>query len=202
MYQIQKYTSNFGHIANENLHFVPNEHQLMMQVAVQKALDEKIFYQDEMRLFVSEQLKDVLTPEILALNGKNIRSVGGHFGTDVYNCRHAIQAMMERNAAILNFKKFNIHTGQIIKNIRLNGYKLTKIVVGLVSPSDGSFEFVGTRRGTSSKLVGTLLSNNPHLVEAIESLVSPIGLKVCKLYKSTQFTIDPAEADRSQMYAR
>jgi hypothetical protein len=202
MYQIQKRTSTFQHIANEKLHFVPNIHQVMMQAAVTKALEEKIFYQEEMRLFVAEQMKDVLTPEILALNGKNIRSVGGHFGMDVYNCRHAIQAMMERNAAISNFKKFNIHTGQIIKTIRLNGYKLTKIVVGLVNPDDGSFEFVGTRRGTSSKLVGTLFANNPSLVEVIESLPNPLGVKVCKSNNSTQFTIDPAESQRSMMYAR
>jgi hypothetical protein len=202
MYKIQKHTSSFGHIANTNLHFVPNVHQMMMQAAVQKALDEKIFYQEDMRLFVAEQMKDVLTPEILALNGTNIRSVGGHFGTDVYNCRHALQAMMEHNAAISNFEKFNIHTGQIIKAIHINGYKLTKIVVGLVSPNDGSFEFIGTRRGTSSKIVGTLFANSPSLVEAIESLTNPIGVSVCKLYKSTQFTIDPAESQRSMMYAR
>lgn len=71
--------------------FVPNERQLTVINAVQKALDDRLFYTDDVRKFCAKLLN--VSPDQAAAGTD--RTTGGNFGMDLYYARDFLSVQCE-----------------------------------------------------------------------------------------------------------
>ena len=125
-------------------------------IAIEKALDLDLFYQNDILRFVTMEVSDIVTPEMAARNSQTSPVEGGYFGYEVYLLKDVVTAHRTAriNAAALNIleSKYQLAAGKKIKGPFVWGSKTySSLLIKCINRSEGILSVIGIIRGSRNK---------------------------------------------------
>jgi hypothetical protein len=151
MYEMQCIKRNNAFIQFiHDQYLVPNYHQKRLMNAIRTALAKKLTYHSDLYAHVVEEMMDVLSPDILAMQFNN-KVEHGMFGMEIYYAKYAVEAMMlqEGNQQALDklITSGLLRIGKVMKGLKCGARTYSTVTVMSFDKSKGLVNLHAKRRG-------------------------------------------------------
>ena len=140
----------------------PAPEMLMMVDSVAKALAAGLFYSNDVKAFVMNDLKDQLEGD-LDIHKDNVE--GGVVGMEIYYARSYLTALQEREENITAIKELDLHLGQDFGTLEINGKRTCHCIV---------ISFSQTGQTAIVKMSGTRWKNHYNIEVSARGLLKAV----------------------------
>ena len=123
----------------------PTEGQARLIAAVETALDEGLFYSNE----VKARVKALMPFSDTALNSRARNVEGGDAGYEIYLARLVVERWREETANAQAKERLRLKVGDKLKNLRFGAERFSSATV--VKVGDSCFGLSLTKRGTKNR---------------------------------------------------
>lgn len=212
MYQLQTSHRNnpFFQFAHNDFHGAPTRDQSRLITHVFEALNKGLFYNTDMYAFITEAMQDVLPADNFIDDEylkKSIRTEHGPLGTDIYNCRKAVESIIEdtNNRKVLSalMRDGKIVVGKKIKGkISVGSKNFTTITPTTINEMNGTIHFHAIGRGHKNTYQFTMGANSTQLLKMITPKVKDKVVQTTTTKDGSIITIDPTANRQQEMTAQ